>query len=341
MSLCLAVAATGGVIAGLLYIPLPYLLGSMAAAMAAAMLKWPIARPTGLVVVPMRITLGVLIGSAVTPALFDDAAAILATAAIVPFYVIIAGAFGMFFYRKIAKFPRDQAFFCALPGGLLVMTTLADESGMDIKRISLAHALRITFVVISLPIMARIFLGVDTVDVSAVSASMFNTPLADMLMLLTAGVGGYYAAVKMGLPAAQIIGPLFPVAILHLAGLTNAKPPQEFINAAQIILGAYIGARFINENLSIVRSSLLYAAGHVVVLMGLSILLAFILSFVFELPMMDGVLSFAPGGLPENSLIALALGLDVSFIASVQVVRLLFISLVAPFFYLRIKHLLH
>lgn len=339
--MCLLIATTGGVVASFLHIPLPYILGSMAAAMAAAMLKLPITRPGNLFVFPMRVTLGVLIGSAVTPALLDNVGAILSTAIFVPFYIIAAGSFGMFYYRKVAGFSREQAFFCALPGGLLIMTTLADDSGLDIKRISLAHALRITFVVICLPFLARIFLDIDSVDISNVSAGILDTPVMDLLLLLAAGITGYYIAVKIKLPGAHIIGPLFISALLHISGVTSARPPQEFINAAQIILGTYIGARFINESLSIVKSAILLAVGHVAVMLSLSIALAFMLNSLFDLPMMEGVLSFAPGGLPENSLIAFGLGLDVSFIASVQVVRLLFISLLAPFFYVRIKHLLH
>jgi len=340
-SLCLLIATIGGVTAGFISIPLPYMLGSLAAAMAAAMLKAPIARPGNLFVIPMRVLLGVLIGSAVTPAFFDNTAAILGTAVLAPFYVIIAGLFGMFYYRKVGGFTREQAFFCALPGGLLIMTTLADDSGLDIKRISLAHALRIAFVVISLPFLARIFLDVNGVDVSKVSASIFDMPLKDLALLLAAGAIGFFAADKMHMPAGQVIGPLLASAFLHLGGFISAKPPQELINAAQIILGAYIGARFLNENLAIVRSSILLAAGHVAVMLSMSILLAFMLYIYLDLPMMVGVMSFAPGGLPENSLIAFGLGLDVGFIASVQIVRLLFISLLTPFFYLRIKHLLH
>ena len=166
-------------------------------------------------------------------------------------------------------------------------------------------------------------------------------PLKDIFLLLAAGIAGFWAAGKLHLPAGHVIGPLFASALLHLSGLTDARPPQEFINAAQIILGSFIGARFINENLSIVRSAILLAAGHVAIMLSLSILLAFMLYRFIDLPIMVGVMSFAPGGLPENSLIAFGLGLDVGFIASVQVVRLLFISFLAPFFYLRIKHLLH
>jgi len=341
IGLCVLIASLGGYVAGYLYIPLPYMLGSMAAAMAAAMLKLPIARPGLLFDIPMRATLGVLIGSAVTPRLFENTSAIFGTAIFVPFYVIAAGLFGMLYYRKVAGFSREQAFFCALPGGLLIMTTLADDSGIDIKRISLAHALRIAFVVISLPLLARIFLDIDVVDVSNVSISTFSMPLYDFALLVAAGIVGVVVANKMGLPAGHVIGPLFASAFLHLAGFTTAKPPQEFINAAQILLGAYIGARFINENLAIVKTAIVLALGHVAVMLAMSILLAYLLFNFVDLPMMVGVMSFAPGGLPENSLIAFGLGLDVGFIATVQVVRLLFISLLAPFLYLRIKHLLY
>lgn len=338
--LCLLIAAIGGIIASYLKIPLPYILGSMAASMAAAMFNWPIGRPTSVFITPMRATLGVLIGSAVSPTLFDNIGAILTTAIFVPVYVVAASSFGMIYYRKIAKFSREQAFFCSLPGGLLIMTALADDSGMDIKRISLAHVLRIVFVVISLPFLAGIFMGIESVDISKVSIGIFDMALRDLALLLAAGVVGLLVAHQLKLPAGQIIGPLFVSAFLHISGFTSAKPPQEFINAAQIILGAYIGSRFIGENLSIVRSAIIHAIGHVTMMLSLSILLAYFLFAVFELPLMDGVLSFAPGGLPENSLIAFGLGLDVGFIATVQVCRLLFISFMAPVIYPRIKHLL-
>ncbi len=339
--LCLLIASLGGIAASAVNIPLPFILGSMAASMAAAMMNLPIKRPTNIFIIPMRIILGVLIGSAVTPALFENTTAILGTAIFVPFYVIIAGIFGLAYYRMIAGFSREQAFFCALPGGLLIMTTLADDTGIDIKRISLAHALRITFVVISLPVFARVFLDVENVDVSRVSVGLFTMGFNDLALLVVAGIVGFVGAEKLKIPAGHILGPLFASAFVHLTGLTSSKPPQELINAAQIILGAYIGARFINENLSIVRTAIIHAAGHVAVMLSLSVAFAYALYQLFGLPMMNGVLSFAPGGLPENSLIAFGLGLDVGFIASVQVARLMFISLLAPFFYLRIKHLLH
>lgn len=339
--LCLLIATVGGMAASYVNIPLPYIIGSMAASMAAAMMRMPIGRPTNIFIIPMRATLGVLIGSAVSPALFDNIEAILATAIFVPLYVFAASASGMFYYLKIAKFDREQAFFCSLPGGLLIMTAMADDTGIDIKRISLAHVLRIVLVVVSLPFLAGIFMGIEAMNTPRISIGIVETPLLDLSLLIGAAVVGLFVAKILKLPAGQIIGPLFVSAALHLGDVTSAKPPQELINAAQIILGAYIGSRFIGENLSIVRSSIFHSIGHVTVMLSLSIGLAFFLYQVLDVPLMNGVLSFAPGGLPENSLIAFGLGLDVGFIATVQVCRLLFISFMAPIIYPRIKHLLH
>ena len=52
------------------------------------------------------------------------------------------------------------------------------------------------------------------------------------------------------------------------------------------------------------------------------------------------VLSFAPGGMSEIGLIALTLGLDVGFVATIQVSRLTTIALFAPWAFRRIRHVL-
>lgn len=338
---CLALAAAGGLAADFADVPLPYMLGALAVTMAAAMAGWPISRPTNHFVVPMRIVLGVLIGSAVTPDLLARAGAIAGTAVFVPVYVILAGLFGTAYYHKVAGLPLDEAFFCALPGGLLIMTTLADDVGMDIKRISLAHSLRIAFVVASMPFLAQLFLDVDAVDVSNIAKGFLSIAPQDFLLLALAGIVGWGIATWTNFPAGQIIGPLFVSALLHVFGITDSKPPQELIYASQTILGAYIGSRFVGETMTLVRAAVLHALGHVAVMLALSIAMAFLLHWLFGLDLMTGVMCFTPGGLTENSLIAFGLGLEVAFIATVQVTRLLFISLLAPLFYLRVKAYLH
>ena len=121
---------------------------------------------------------------------------------------------------------------------------------------------------------------------------------------------------------------------------SSARPPVELIIASQIVLGAYIGARFSGQSLSFLRNGILLAIGHVLVMLCLSGALAYLLIWSFGLHLLTGLLSFAPGGMSEIGLIALSLGLDVGFIATIHVTRSIVISTLGPIVYTRIKDLL-
>ena len=82
VGLCLLIAALGAVLADWAGLPLAYMLGAIGASMTAAMAGLPIARPGRLVVEPMRVALGVLLGSTLTPGLLDRLGALGASLAI-------------------------------------------------------------------------------------------------------------------------------------------------------------------------------------------------------------------------------------------------------------------
>ena len=170
--------------------------------------------------------------------------------------------------------------------------------------------------------------------------SITDISLSDLAILLVAGVGGWWIAKALGLPGAQMVGPLIASAALHVTGITAAKPPMELIVASQVVIGAYIGSRYVGETLSMVGSAIVLAFGHVSIMLVIAASFAYVLQVVFDVPVMTGMLSFAPGGMSEIGLIALGLGLDVGFVATIQVSRLLTIALFAPWAFRRIRHFL-
>ncbi|MEM8974930.1 MAG: AbrB family transcriptional regulator, partial [Pseudomonadota bacterium] len=107
MAICIAIALAGGVIAATLGIPLPYMLGAIAASMAAAMAGAPVERPSMGIVTPMRVTLGVLLGSTITPELLDRIGAVAGTVAVVPLFVILAAVIGTIYYERVAGYSRE------------------------------------------------------------------------------------------------------------------------------------------------------------------------------------------------------------------------------------------
>lgn len=316
------------------------MLGAIAFVMVAAIAGCPIARPNAHIVTPMRASLGVLLGSAVTPDLLDHIGALGAAAAFVPFFVIISGVVGTLYYTRVAGFSREELFFCAVPGGLHVMTIYAEECGVDIRRVALAHALRITFVVLLTPFAVSYLAHMPTI--SAVNSAAYITDIAarDLVLLLIAGLIGWYIGRKTGMPGGQMLGPLLASAALHIGGITTARPPFEIIVISQIIIGASIGARYVGETIEIVRTSIVYAFGHVAITLAIAAVFAYILHLIFGLPIITGLLSFAPGGMSEIGLIALGLGLDVGFVATIQVSRLATIAIFAPWAFRNIRSFL-
>ena len=84
-----------------------------------------------------------------------------------------------------------------------------------------------------------------------------------------------------------------------------------------------------------------HALGHVSLMLCLAAMFALLLNQAFDLPILTGMLSFAPGGMSEIGLIALALGLDVGFVATIQLSRLMSINVFGPMVYRQISALLN
>lgn len=339
-TLCIAIAFAGGFVFNHFHLPLAFMLGAIAATMAVALAGVQIARPHRHVVTPMRASLGVLLGSAITPDLLDRVGALGAAAAFVPVFVLISTAVGTLYYRRLAGFPRDEAFFSAVPGGLHIMTLYAEDAGVDTRRVALAHALRITFVVLLAPFAVGFLTVMPVINVTDASVSITELPMRDLLLLLAAGVVGWAIGRRTGMPGGQMIGPMLASAALHISGITAAKPPVEIIILSQVIIGASIGARYVGETLDIVRQAIVLAFGYVAITLAIATAFALTLHLLFDLPVITGMLSFSPGGMSEIGLIALALGLDVGFVATIQVSRSLTIAFFAPLAYRRIENFL-
>ncbi len=334
---CLAIAFVGGLAMDIAGGPLPYMLGGLAATGAVAMIGWPVARPGRPLVLPMRVVIGVMLGATITPELVSKLSALGGSLVFVPIYVLLVAVLGTAYYRFVARFPLNEAYFSALPGGLYTMVTVAEDAGADVRRVSLAHALRVTLVVFAIPLIIRLLFDVETGTTAKASIGIVEVPYRELGLLIAAGIVGGLVAIRVRFPGALIICPMIASAAIHVTGISKASPPYEAIVAAQLVLGAYIGARFVGETFAAVRVGFIYALGHVTLMMGISVALAIFIERFVGLPVITGVLAFAPGGLAEMSLVALGLGLDVGFVATLHVGRILVIVIAAPFAYEQLK----
>jgi len=97
-----------------------------------------------------------------------------------------------------------------------------------------------------------------------------------------------------------------------------------------VVIGSMIGARFTGLAFGLVLRGILLAVGATALLLGLAAGFGLAVAWSAGLPFASTLLAFAPGGLAEMSLIALALGIDAAYVSSHHVVRIFMIIVAAP-----------
>ena len=141
---------------------------------------------------------------------------------------------------------------------------------------------------------------------------------------------GWTVAARLRLPAAFLTGPVLGSGTVHLAGWTSAPPPAELVALSQVIIGASIGARFSGitprEIANTVRNAVVVSAW----LIALSAAFAAVLAALTGLKFAPLFLAYAPGGIAEMSLVALALNVDAAFVATHHVARIAIVLAIAP-----------
>ncbi len=330
IALALGLGIVGAVTFSALRMPLPWMLGPICFCTAAALLRLPIAAPAA--IRPFMVTvLGLMLGANFTPEMAAHAGQWLVSIAFLAVYVAAIAAAAIPYFRKVAGYDPVTAYFSAMPGGFGAMLVVAIEMGADERRVSLAHASRILLIVFTLPFLFRLVLGLDMPDRSTLWAAE-SPPLTafDLVLLAGAGAIGWPLARHLRLPAPALIGPMALSAAAHMSGFTAVQVPLEIVNLAQLVIGVIVGCRFSGIDPVRVVQALLHGVALTAIMLAMTGAFAFLLGLATNGSIPGLVLAYSPGGLAEMTLIALALGIDVAFVATHHVVRILLISLGAP-----------
>ena len=327
--LALAIGGLGGWLATWAGLPLPWMIGSMLGTTLAALIGLPVAMRMSFRAF-MVVVLGVMLGSSFRPELLDQLAQWSASLALLLAFIAVAGGASLLFFRWTARYDPTTAYFAAMPGGLSEMVVIGGAMGGDSRIISLTHSARLLIVVLILPFAFQLFTGYSPEQRPAPGPGLFDTDPWDLAVLAGCGLAGYLLAQALRIPAAVITGPMLLSAALHLGGVTEAAPPLELVAAAQVVVGSAIGARFAGTRIRFVLRALLVALGSTAVLLAVTVAFAWCLSVWTGLPLPGLILAYAPGGVAEMSLIALALSLDAAFVATHHILRIFLIVVLAP-----------
>lgn len=325
-ALTLGLGACGAVAFVLLKFPLPWFLGALTACLIASVTRLPVARPAGLSI-PMRATLGVAVGSAYTPTLLERLPGMLGSLALlVPFMGLII-VIGMLFYERVARLDRPTAFYAAVPGGLTDMTTMAEDSGANVRAIILIQASRILVVVFALPLWLQWHDGLAVGQAFATRVRLADIWPFDILVMVAMGWGGWWVAARLRLAGAPIVGPMLASGIVHALGYTAAKVPLEVLIVAQISVGAMLGCQFRGLTLREFTGTMTWGIANALVLLVVTGAVAWGVSRLTGFDPVSVLLAFAPGGQTELNLLAYVLGLDVAYVALHHLMRLAIVIL--------------
>lgn len=321
------ISLTGALIFLWLALPLPWLFGPMASCLIAALCGMQL-RTVKLLGDGMRTILGVAVGATVTWTFLISVPSIWDTLLLIPVMVMAIGAAGVWYFKRFAGYDFPTAYYASMPGGLQDMIIFGEEAGGNVRTISLIHATRVLVIVVLLPIILTALWDVDLSRPPGASITTFT--LDQLSILVASAIVGWRLAKWLGMFGASILGPLILAAILSLSGILHTRPPAEAIWAAQYFIAMGIGVKYVGITAKELRHDVAAGLGFCI---GLLILTTVAILGVLALdlaPVVETILSLAPGGQAELVVLALIVGADMGFVVAHHLFRIFFVILGAP-----------
>lgn len=327
----------GGVAALFIGVPMPFMLGGIFGA--ASFVLWyergekklpKLSRWVRLVFMSI---IGVMIGSRFTPELLNILPLFwISGLALIPFILLAHGG-NYAIMRKLGGYKKKDAYFAALPGGIIDAAILAEEAGADLRIVTAQHFMRIVLVVASIPLLFLFIQGDAVGSLGGQTMSTVDYDLADIFLIVVIAMVGLFIGQLTKLPVSHMLGPLFLSLALSVWGVIQIDIPSWLVHVSQFMVGTALGAQFSGMSRRLLIRGLgmgLLAGAYM-----LTLAATFATILVPFVPADFGAMfiSFAAGGLAEMSLIALSLNFNPVVVAIHHLVRIIFTVFFGKFLY--------
>lgn len=329
----LIAALFGGILFSCLHAPLPWTLGPVTiVALTGLIQKHPMTwslkiRNAALVL------LGYAMGRPFTAETLQAIVSQLPLMLLATLVTVSAGVLtGWLMYRR-TKLDFTTCLLGCVPGGLSQMVVLAAEmKDVDLTAVTIMQTLRMLSVVFVIPFLTIHVLSGGGMPEPAGMTGDAAADTATILLFAAAAVTGAAAGRIMHLPTATMLGPILATAGLVAAtGMTAPAVPQPLLYAAQLCVGAYIGASMELQRIVSYHGMGPVLFGGVLMVLAVSMGMGMAVSMMTGETLATSFLSTAPGGLTEMGITALTVGANISTMTAYQLTRLLFIMLVFPY----------
>jgi membrane AbrB-like protein len=322
----LAIGAAGALTFWVVGLPLPFMTGSAAATAGVALARHRLEIPVGLRQAAL-VMIGAVLGAAVTPE----------TLALLPRWPVtiigLAGSIlsimviGAYYLEHVHGYDRATARLSSIPGALTQAMALALESQADARRVTIIQVTRLAAILFLLPSAAAL-MGVH-VTASLNRPGMILIPHQVVGLMIVAAAGAWLFN-RLRAPAPTLVGAMAAGALLYGSGLFHSAMPDWLLIMGFVVLGAMIGINFGGTELAMLGHTLVAAAGSFAVCALVALAWSLPLAVLMGLSPIQVWLAYSPGGVETSSIIAMAIGLDVAFVSSHHVIRVLILNLTLP-----------
>ena len=316
-------AAIGGAALGLAGVPAGWLSGGMlgVAALSAtgrgALLPDPVRRLAIL-------TTGVGMGSGLTPETLHTLARYPFSLALMAFALAVMTSASFAVLSRAPGFDRRTAFYSGIPGALSFVIVVATEAGADMPRLAVIQIFRIFVLMAILPLIARAGFT------PPVSAYAVDPLIVTIVLIGVAGATGW-ALERRGIATGPLYAAIAISSLAHGVGWAPGRLAPDTQIVAQLLIGAWVGTRFIGFDWSLLRHMLIPALTSFLAAFAAAAAFALAASHLARVSFAEALLAFAPGGLEAMTMMAFALGLDPLFVGAHHLARFFMISLALPF----------
>lgn len=145
--------------------------------------------------------------------------------------------------------------------------------------------------------------------------------LTKIALTICVGILGVKIARRLKLPASNMLGPMFFVAVFSV--LTNMAEFPAFMKVfTQMVSGTFIGAGISRKDVRLLKKMIVPAIVNIVVLIAFSVAMALFLAKVGGFSFATAALATAPGGLMDMIIVGLDMGADPAVVSVMQTLRL-------------------
>ena len=236
---------------------------------------------------------GFAIGSAVTPAMLKSLAAYPASLALMAMSVVAVTYICARMLLRLPGWSASTAMLASVPGALsYVFAVAAQTEKADMPRIAVIQVMRIFFLMGLVPLVVR-EIGSPTI----VILSGPIDPPAIILIVFALGALAGLALEKLRVAGGMMFGAMLVSAVAHGSGWAPGRLPLVVSEVAQVLVGTWVGARFVGFDWHLLwrslKASLSSFIAAILIAGMFSAFTAFVLGFDFE----TVLIAFAPGGL--------------------------------------------